>query len=482
MPNTADTALSAEPEANPNQHDLIADENLRTPRRRIIAASLIGTTIEFYDFYIFATAAASIFPLLFFYGDDEGTAVLLSLTTFGVAFLARPLGAVIFGHYGDKIGRKVTLVGALLIMGIATFLIGLLPTVHQVGLWAPAMLTVLRFCQGLGLGGEWSGAALLASETARPGKRAQAAMWPQLGAPFGFILANGLFLALAVGFDFNLADAAAAGTSALDDPFLVWGWRVPFILSLIMVAVGLYIRLRIEETPVFAKALKNNEKVKAPIGEVFSKNWREIILGTFIMLATYGLFYIMTTWIVTYAVQPETVGSLGYDYQSFLGLQIVSIVLFAIFIPIAGRLADRFGRRRMLITTTSGIIVFGLSFGLFIGPEVLGTGADMNVWQMFAFLSVGMALMGLTFGPMSAYLPELFPTNTRYTGSGVAYNLSSILGAAATPPVASYLVQSYGVHAVGFYLVFLASLTMISLLFSPETNHRSLYTEEKLSA
>ncbi len=195
MPNTAETALSAESEANPNQHDLIADENLRTPRRRIIAASLIGTTIEFYDFYIFATAAASIFPLLFFYGEDEGTAVLLSLTTFGVAFLARPLGAVIFGHYGDKIGRKVTLVGALLIMGIATFLIGLLPTVHQVGLWAPAMLTVLRFCQGLGLGGEWSGAALLASETARPGKRAQAAMWPQLGAPFGFILANGLFLA-----------------------------------------------------------------------------------------------------------------------------------------------------------------------------------------------------------------------------------------------------------------------------------------------
>lgn len=482
---TGDPGASGSPTPdNPNQNDAIADENLNVPRRRIIGASLIGTTIEFYDFYIFATAAASIFPLLFFYGDDDdlGRSLLLAMTTFGVAFVARPLGAVIFGHYGDKVGRKVTLVGALLIMGIATFLIGALPTVHQIGMWAPTMLTILRFCQGLGLGGEWSGAALLASETARPGKRAQAAMWPQLGAPFGFILANGLFLILAVAFNFNLADASEAGREALDDPFLVWGWRIPFLFSIVMVLVGLYVRLRIEETPVFAKALANQEKVKTPIGEVFRKNWWEIILGTFIMLATYGLFYIMTTWIATYAVQPENVGSLGYDYQSFLLLQVVSIIFFAAFIPVAGRLADAFGRKRMLMVVTAGIMIFGASFGIFIGADRLGTGADLNVWQMFIFLCVGMSLMGLTFGPMSAYLPELFPTNTRYTGSGVAYNLSSILGAALTPPVATYLVQEYDVGAVGYYLVFLAALTMISLVLSPETTKKSLYTADKTTS
>ncbi len=483
MSTTVDPATQPEPNsADPNAGDQIADENLTVPRRRIIGASLIGTTIEFYDFYIFATAAASIFPLLFFYGDDDdlSRSLLLAMTTFGVAFVARPLGAVIFGHYGDKIGRKVTLVGALLVMGLATVLIGFLPTVHQIGIWAPAMLTVLRFCQGLGLGGEWSGAALLASETARPGKRAQAAMWPQLGAPFGFILANGLFLILAVSFGFNLADVSEMPVGeALEHPFLVWGWRIPFIASILMILVGLYVRLRIEETPVFAKALKNKEKVKAPIGEVFRKNWWEIILGTFIMLATYGLFYIMTTWIATYVVQPEAVGSLNYDYQTFLLLQVISIVFFAACIPVAGRLADAFGRRKMLMTVTAGIMVFGLSFGWFIGADQLGTGADLNVWQLFAFLCVGMALMGLTFGPMSAYLPELFPTNTRYTGSGVAYNLSSILGAALTPFAATWLVQSFGVHAVGFYLVFLAALTMVSLVLSPETSKKSLYTEEK---
>lgn len=457
--------------------DSIADENLKTPRRRIIMASLIGTTIEFYDFYIYATAAASVFPLLFFFGEDQGTAVLVSMATFGVAFVARPLGAVIFGHYGDKLGRKVTLVGALLVMGIATFLIGMLPTVHQIGIWAPAMLTILRFCQGLGLGGEWSGAALLASETARPGKRAQAAMWPQLGAPFGFLLANGLFLVLAAAYSFNLADINTMSVDdALQDPFLVWGWRIPFLLSVVMVGVGLYVRLRIEETPVFAKALKNNEKVKTPVGEVFRRNWWEIILGTFIMLATYGLFYIMTTWIATYVVQPEAVGSLNYDYQTFLLLQVISILLFAAFIPVAGRLADRFGRRRMLMATTAGIIVFALCFGLLLDPERLGTGEDLNVTQLLVFLCIGMALMGLTFGPMSAYLPELFPTNTRYTGSGLAYNFSSILGAALTPPIASYLVQNYGVHTVGYYLCFLSALTLIALVLSPETSKKSLYT------
>nr|WP_233722181.1 MFS transporter [Nesterenkonia massiliensis] len=444
-------------------------------------ASLIGTTIEFYDFYIYATAAVSVFPILFFISDSEGAALLASMATFGAAFVARPLGAVIFGHFGDIIGRKATLVGALLTMGVATFLIGLLPTVYQIGLWAPAMLTLFRFCQGLGLGGEWSGAALLASETARPGKRAQAAMWPQLGAPFGFILANGLFLILAWAYSYDSTSIRALAAedidAALADPFLVWGWRIPFLLSVVMVAVGLYVRLRIEETPVFAKALEQKEQAKVPVGEVFKKNWREIILGTFIMLATYGLFYLMTTWILSYAIGSAETGGLGYNYMSFLVLQIIAIVFFAIFVPIAGRLADAFGRRRMLMTTTAGIIVFGLTFGVWLSAESIGSGEDMNVVQMLVFLCVGMALMGLTFGPMSAYLPELFPTNTRYTGSGVAYNFSSILGAALTPFVAVWLVQEYGVWAVGVYLAVLGVLTFISLILSPETSKKSLYSE-----
>ena len=476
MSSSTDVDQSAEPQAS-NSGDPLADARLTVPRRRIILASLIGTTIEFYDFYIYATAAVSVFPILFFITEDDGAALLASMATFGAAFVARPLGAVIFGHLGDVVGRKTTLVGALLTMGIATFLIGALPTIYQIGIWAPLMLTVFRFCQGLGLGGEWSGAALLASETAKPGKRAQAAMWPQLGAPIGFILANGLFLVLATAFSYDSAAVQAMEVEeALQDPFLVWGWRLPFLLSVVMVAVGLYVRLRIEETPVFAQAKSNNERVKTPLGEVFRRNWREVILGTFVMLATYGLFYLMTTWILSYAIGSAEVGGLSFGYQNFLVLQVISILFFAVFIPIAGRLADRFGRRRMLMTTTAGIIVFGLSFGVWLNPDSIGSGEDMNVWQMFAFLCVGMALMGLTFGPMAAYLPEMFPTNTRYTGSGVAYNASSILGAALTPFVANWLVLTYGVHTVGFYLVFLAVLTMISLVLSPETSKKSLYT------
>ena len=441
------------------------------PRSRIIFASLIGTTIEFYDFYIFATAAVSVFPLIFFAGGDAGTALLASMATFGTAFIARPLGSIIFGHYGDRLGRKVTLVGALLTMGIATFIIGLLPTIQQIGLWAPAMLTILRFFQGIGLGGEWSGAALLASETAQPGKRAFAAMWPQLGAPFGFILANGVFLLLTIWFVYD-------STAELSDPFLVWGWRLPFLLSIVMVGVGLYVRLRIEETPVFAKAMAQNERVKAPVSEVFRKNWWEIILGTFIMLATYGLFYLMTTWILSFAIGGEDTGGLGYGYRSFLILQVIAILLFAAFIPLAGYLADRFGRRRMLITTTVGIILFGLSFGWWLSPEAMGTGDGLDVARMLVFLCVGMALMGLTFGPMSAVLPELFPTNTRYTGSGVAYNISAILGAALTPFVAVWLVQHFSVAWVGYYLAALSVLTIISLILAPETSKKSLYTDE----
>ena len=241
------SSVSPGPSPDGSAADISAADEV--PRSRVVTASLIGTSIEFYDFYIYATAAVSVFPLIFFSGADDTAKLLASMATFGVAFIARPLGAVVFGHLGDRVGRKTTLIGSLLTMGIATFLIGLLPTYQQIGLWAPAMLTILRFFQGLGLGGEWSGAALLATEYAKEGKRAWAAMWPQLGAPIGFFLANGLFLLLVLGFDHD------STSPEMDGVFLTWVWRVPFLLSLVMVLVGLYVRVKLEETPVFQRAL-----------------------------------------------------------------------------------------------------------------------------------------------------------------------------------------------------------------------------------
>jgi MFS family permease len=439
-------------------------------RRRIIFASLVGTTIEFYDFYIYATAAVSIFPLLFFASAGGSTALLASMATFGVAFIARPLGSVVFGHFGDRIGRKATLVGSLLLMGLATFAIGFLPTYHRIGLFAPTLLAVLRFCQGLGLGGEWSGAALLATETAEPGRRAWAAMWPQLGAPFGFILANGFFLLLTLGFRFDSTHVT------LDDPFLIWGWRLPFLLSIVLVLLGLYVRVKLHETPIFARAVERGETLKAPLIEVLRGNLGQLVLGTFIMVATYGLFYIMTTWILSYAIGKPDAGGLGIEYRDFLILQLISVLFFAALIPVSGHWADRIGRRPFLLAVTTAIVIYGISFRTFLAPTTMGSGANANLLLMGAFLSLGMALMGLSFGPMSALLPELFPTNTRYTGSGVAYNLASILGAALTPFVATWLAQKHGPGSVGLYLALLGIVSLVALFLSKETKLTNLDT------
>lgn len=449
---------------------------VREERRRIIFASVAGTTIEFFDFYIYATAAISVFPLLFF-PKGEGTAALLaSMATFGVAFVARPIGSVLFGHFGDRAGRKATLIGSLLVMGLATFAIGLLPTYQQIGLLAPSLLAILQFCQGLGLGGEWSGAALLASETAEPGKRAQAAMWPQLGAPFGFLLANGFFLVLTIAFGFH------SGSSQVDDRFLTWGWRIPFLISIVMVLIGLYVRIKLHETPVFARAVERGEKLKAPLVQVLRSHSGALLRGAFIMIANYGLFYLMTTWILSYAIGNPELGFLGIDYQKFLILQLVSVLLFAAFIPVSGRLADRIGRRPLLIAVTGAIILFGLSFGYFLSPAAMGSGASANLGLMLVFLSLGMSLTGLIFGPMSALLPELFPTNIRYTGSGIAYNMASILGAALTPFVATWLASHYGPGSVGLYLACLGAMTLIALLLSKETRTTNLETMEEEAA
>lgn len=439
-------------------------------RGRVILASLIGTSIEFYDFYVYATAAVLVFPALFFTSEDPTAALLSSFAVFGVAFIARPVGSILFGHFGDRIGRKGTLVGSLLTMGVATVLIGCLPTAQTPGweFWAPFLLVVMRFCQGLGLGGEWSGAALLATENAPAGKRAIYGTFPQLGAPIGFIVANVLFLIL------NLSMSAEA--------FTAWGWRVPFLLSAVLVVVGLYVRLKLVETPAFQKVVDDGEVAKLPLARAFRTSWWQIVLGTFIMLATYVLFYLMTAFTLTYgttasspdaaraaaekagkAFDPATfVPGLGYTRNDFLIMLIVGVVFFGVFTLVAGPLAERFGRRKTLIWVTLGIIVFGLLFVPLFASGTIGT---------MALLIVGFTLMGLTFGPMGAELPELFPTNVRYTGSAIAYNLSSVLGAAVAPTIAVWLWTVGGGSTVwvGVYLSLAGALTLIALLLSKET-------------
>ena len=426
-------------------------------RSRVVLASLIGTTIEFYDFYVYATAAVLVFPHLFFPPGNETTALLSSFAIFGAAMVARPLGAIFFGHLGDKRGRKITLVGALLTMGIATFLIGLLPTFATAGWLAPALLVVLRLAQGFALGGEWSGAALVATENAPPGKRAIFGTFPQLGAPIGFIIANGLFLAIA-------AMLPSDDPSRPSTAFLEWGWRIPFLFSAVMVVVGLWVRLHLVESTAFEKTVNSGQIKKVPLVSAFKTHWKQLILGTFYMLATYVLFYLMTTFSLSYGRAATTgpVAGLGYDYTTFVLMMIVGVVFFGIFTLVSGPWADRWGRRKTLIWVTLAIIVFGL---IWVPMLSLGTVGVM------AWLILGFTLMGMTFGPMGALLPELFPANVRYTGSGISYNVSSILGAAVAPFVAIALWRIGGGSPfwVGFYLSAMAVLTLIALLLGKET-------------
>ncbi len=443
MPNTAKTAPTP---AN--------------SRSRVLFASLVGTTIEFYDFYVYATAAVLVFPHLFFPPGNETAALLASFAIFGAAMIARPLGAVFFGHLGDKVGRKKTLIYALLTMGIATFLIGLLPTYHSIGWIAPLLLVLMRLAQGFAIGGEWSGAALVATENAPEGKRALFGTFPQLGAPLGFIIANGLFLIVA-------ALLPSDNPSRPSEAFLDWGWRIPFLFSAVMVIVGLWIRLNLVESTAFSKAVETGRVVKLPMGEVVRRHWRELILGTFYMLATYVLFYLMTTFSLSYGRAPVEPGpgqlpGLGYSYNDFVLMLIFGVVFFGIFTLISGPLADRWGRRKTLIMVTLGIIAFALLWVPLLSLGFVG---------VLLWLALGFSLMGMTFGPMGALLPELFPTNVRYTGSGISYNVSSILGAAVAPFVAVWLWQTGNGSPVlvGVYLAVMAGITLLALIIGKET-------------
>ncbi len=442
---------------------------LQNTRGRVIFASLIGTTIEFYDFYAYATASVLVFPTLFFPRASEIHAILSAFAIFGVAFVARPLGSVLFGHHGDRLGRKGTLVISLLVMGIATFLVGFLPAATgSLVVLAPLMLVLLRFAQGLALGGEWSGAALLATENAPANKRAVYGTFPQLGAPIGFILANTVFVGLQ--------------RFLTPQQFMDWGWRVPFFLSAFMVPVGLWVRLNLIESISFQKVVENQKIERSPFMATMKNHGRSVVAGTFIMLATYVIFYLMTSFTLTYGTAPATVEQaaaaaaakgkafdpagfvpgLGIARAEFLTMLIIGVVFFGIFTVVSGPLAEKFGRRSFLIAVTTAILVFGLSWTLMFGP---GQSAVM------VGLIIGFTLTGLSFGPMAAILPELFPSNVRYTGSAVAYNLASVLGAAPASFVAIALWQAGRGNTlwVGIYLALSASLTLIALFMTPET-------------
>ncbi|WP_293698025.1 MFS transporter [uncultured Agrococcus sp.] len=427
------------------------DKPLNSPRK-VILASLIGTSIEFYDFYVYATAAVLVFPALFFAAENETTSLLASFAVFGVAFVARPLGSIIFGHFGDRVGRKGTLVASLLTMGIATTLIGVLPTAHVAGweILAPTLLVIMRFGQGLGLGGEWSGAALLATENAPKGKRAIFGTFPQLGAPIGFILANTVFILISY--------------AMTEEQFFSWGWRIPFLASAALVIVGLWVRISLFETPSFTKMVEKDAVAKVPLARVFKTAWKPLIQGTFIMFATYVLFYLMTTFTLTFGTASidADVAGLGYERTNFLWMLIFGVVFFGIFTLIAGPLAEKQGRRKMLMWVTALIAVFGLLWVPLFGGGFIGT---------MAMLTIGFTLMGLTFGPMAAYLPELFPANVRYTGSAISYNVSSIIGAAIAPfiAVALWTVGEGSTFWVGVYLAGAALVTLLALFLTHDT-------------
>jgi metabolite-proton symporter len=419
-------------------------KQLNTPRQ-VLFASLVGTTVEFFDFYIYATAAVLVFPKLFFPASDPASSTLASLATFGIAFLARPIGSALFGHFGDRIGRKRTLVLALSTMGLSTFAIGALPPYATIGIAAPLLLALCRFGQGIGLGGEWGGAVLLAVENAPPNKRALYGMFPQLGAPIGFLLSGGTFLLL---------------TRFLSDrQFFAFGWRLPFLASAVLVLLGLYVRLTITETPVFKAALERAEPVGFPIVSVLRHYTRALVAGILVCLATFVLFYLMTVFALSWGTT-----ALHYSRSKFLFIQLFGILFFAATIPVSALLAER-GRRPVMLGVTGLIAVFGLVLApLFTAGTVGAT----------VMMALGLSLMGFTYGPLGTLVSELFPTPVRYTGSSVAFSMAGILGASLAPYIAIWLAKTYGLQYVGYYLTASAAMTFVGLLLIRETKHQDL--------
>jgi metabolite-proton symporter len=422
----------------------IHPKRINTPRQ-VLFASLVGTAVEFFDFYIYATAAVLVFPRLFFPATDPASSVLASLATFAIAFVARPIGSALFGHFGDRIGRKRTLVLALLTMGISTFVIGTLPSYRSIGLAAPVLLALCRFGQGIGLGGEWGGAILLAVENAPPHKRALYGMFPQLGAPLGFLLSGGIFLLLS--------------RWLTDAQFFAFGWRLPFLASAVLVLLGLYVRLSITETPVFAAALKRAKPVEVPIATVFARHTKEVIAGIMVCMATFVLFYLMTVFALSWGTT-----ALHYDRGNFLVMQLIGVVFFGVTIPLSAWLAER-GRRPVMLGVSVLIAVFGLFMARLFSAGPHGA---------LAMMVLGLALMGITYGPLGTVVSEMFPTAVRYTGSSLAFSMAGILGASLAPYIATWLANKYGLPFVGYYLTASAVVSFVGLLMIRETSGEDL--------
>ncbi|WP_353230070.1 MFS transporter [Novosphingobium sp.] len=408
---------------------------------RILAASLVGTAVEFYDFYIYATAAALVIGPLFFPAQSPAARTLLAFMTFGLAFVARPVGAVAFGHFGDRVGRKSTLVASLLLMGASTFAIAFLPTYAMAGPLAPALLCLLRFGQGFGLGGEWGGASLLAVENAPPGWQARFGAAPQLGAPVGFLFANGLFLILSL----TLPPAA----------FAAWGWRVPFLASALLVGVGLWVRLKIGETAVFRAAIAHVPPPRVPIGQLLRYHAGAVVAGTAGVVACFAIFYLSTTFALSFATS-----HLGYTMQGFLAVQLVANFALAVGIVLAGYWADQTSPARVLAIGAALTMVVGLVFGSGL--------ASGSVPLVLATLAGALLVMGLAYGPLGAWLPTLYPTGVRYTGISIAFNCGGILGGACAPFVASWLALAGGVAYVGLFLTLAGAVTLTGVLLAPK--------------
>ncbi|KQN70995.1 MFS transporter [Sphingomonas sp. Leaf62] len=408
--------------------------------RRILIASLIGTSVEFYDFYIYATAATLVFGSLFFPLESTSAQLMASYLSIGLAFIARPLGAVVFGHFGDRLGRKSTLVASLMLMGGSTLLIAFLPTYAQVGWVAPLLLCTLRFAQGLGLGGEWGGAALLAVENAPPGWRGRFGMVPQLGAPVGFIAANGLFLLL--------------GLTLSEADFLAWGWRLPFLFSVALVGLGLWVRVKLTETAAFAQALAHEAPPSVPIAELAGSHLRATLAGTFGVVACFALYYIATTFVLGYGTN-----TLGYARGAFLQTQLIAILFMAAGIALAGWLSDRSTPARVLAGGCIGVVVAG---GL-LGPMV-GAG---SLFVIGAWLSFALLMMGFVYGPLGAWLPALFPARVRYTGASMGFNVGGVIGGGLTPSIAQALSIDYGLWSVGAVLAGAGVASLIGLALVP---------------
>lgn len=404
-----------------------------TSHRRILLASLIGTSVEFYDFYIYATAAALVFGPLFFPAESASAQLLLSYASFGLAFVARPVGAALFGHFGDRIGRKSTLVASLMLMGGSTVAIAFLPTYAQIGWVAPLILCVLRFGQGLGLGGEWGGAALLAVENAPPGWQARYGMFPPLGAPVGFIAANGFFLTL--------------GATLTDAQFRDWGWRLPFLASAVLVALGLWVRLKLTETPAFLEAAAKQALPKVPILVLFRDHLRPTLAGVFGVVACFAIFYLATAFALGYGT---TV--LGHGRQEFLAIELAAILFLALGVIISSVLSDRHGMMPMLRWGFAGCVVAGLLMG-----SMLGAASMFVIWLWLAF---ALFVMGFAYGPLGGWLPGLFPAGVRYTGVSMTFNLGGILGGALAPIAAQALAARGGLWSVGAYLVVAGVLSL----------------------